>query len=510
MSMKLITILIFCAVLVGVGLSYMPRAGETEELSQNIPEVDIEPSQALADSAKHPNIVFILTDDLSLDLLQYMPHVLEMQKEGVTFNNYFVTDSLCCPSRSSIFTGRFPHDTGVFRNAGNDGGYRVFRDRGNERVTFAVSLSAAGYRTAMLGKYLNGYVPAIDPASPGWSHWTVAGFGYPEFNYNLNEDGTLVHYGKKSEDYLTDVLSRLAKRFINDSADTPFFIEVATFAPHAPYTPAPRDAGAFPGLKAPRTPSFNAEPDEDAPNWLRDKPPLSDADINTIDRDYRKRAQSVLAIDKMIGEIEEAVNKIGQENNTYFIFSSDNGYHMGEHRLMPGKMTAFDTDIHVPLIVTGPDVPAGQTVDELVENIDLCPTITELAGAKTPADVDGRSLVQLLQGKDVDDWRTAVLIEHHKPLSDSMGDPDAAPNNSGNPPTYEAIRTPTSVYVEYETDEKEFHDLGSDPDELYNTYTSLSEDEKNRLHAQLLDIKKCHNADSCWAAETSGHDSARN
>ncbi|HVY54129.1 MAG TPA: sulfatase-like hydrolase/transferase, partial [Thermodesulfobacteriota bacterium] len=328
--------------------------------------------------------------------------------------------------------------------------------------------------------------------------------------YNLQEDGTLVHYGKKPEDYLTDVLSRLAKRFIKDSADTPFFIEVATFAPHAPYKPAPRDADAFPGLKAPRTPSFDAEPDASAPNWLQDKPPLSDADIHTIDRDYRKRAQSVLAVDKMIGEIEDAVHEIGQENNTYFIFSSDNGYHMGEHRLMPGKMTAFDTDIHVPLIVTGPDVPAGLTVDELAENIDLCPTITELAGAKTPADVDGRSLVPLLLGQEVDSWRTAVLIEHHKPLKDSMGDPDAAPDNSGNPPTYEALRTPTSVYVEYATDEKEFHDLSSDPDELHNTYLSLSEDETSRLHAQLLGIKECHNAASCWAAETSRSGSIRN
>ncbi|HVY54833.1 MAG TPA: sulfatase-like hydrolase/transferase, partial [Thermodesulfobacteriota bacterium] len=195
MSRKRISILIFCAVLMVIGPGYMPRAGAAEEsitknpdhgqaensrmVAQEEPQTDPDPapeadtatSQGLTNSAKHPNIVFILTDDLSLDLLQYMPHVLEMQKEGATFNNYFVTDSLCCPSRSSIFTGRFPHDTGVFRNTGSDGGYRVFRDRGNERVTFAVSLSEAGYRTAMLGKYLNGYIPAIDPVSPGWSHW---------------------------------------------------------------------------------------------------------------------------------------------------------------------------------------------------------------------------------------------------------------------------------------------------------------------------------------------------
>src|ERR1035441_4446387 len=135
-----------------------------------------------------PNIIFILTDDLAMNLVQFMPHVLAMQKNGVTFSHYFVTDSLCCPSRSSIFTGRYPHDTGVFKNVGNDGGYLIFRSRGNEQTTFAVALSAAGYRTAFLGKYLNGYEPAQHSAGPGWTHWNVAGNGYPEFNYALNQD----------------------------------------------------------------------------------------------------------------------------------------------------------------------------------------------------------------------------------------------------------------------------------------------------------------------------------
>src|SRR5579859_165298 len=129
------------------------------------------PPQSHAAAPGSPNIVFVLTDDLAINLVQYMPHVLEMQKDGVTFSNYFVTDSLCCPSRSSIFTGRYPHDTGVFKNVGNEGGYIVFKQRGNEQSTFAVSLTAAGYRTAFLGKYLNGYEPRQHSAGPGWSHW---------------------------------------------------------------------------------------------------------------------------------------------------------------------------------------------------------------------------------------------------------------------------------------------------------------------------------------------------
>ncbi len=432
-----------------------------------------------------------------------MPHVLTMQKDGVTFANYFVTDSLCCPSRSSIFTGRYPHDTGVFRNTGEDGGYSAFRNHGNERATFATALSAAGYRLAMLGKYLNGYRPLADPVAPGWISWAVAGNGYPEFNYRLNQDGKVFRYGNKPTDYLTDVLSGLAVRFINEAANTPFLIEIATFAPHAPYTPAPRDAGALPGLRAPRTPAFNAAPDANAPKWLSSHPPLSDADMASIDRDFRKRAQSVLAVDKMIGELQAAVAAIGQEKNTYFIFSSDNGYHMGEHRLMPGKMTAYDTDIHVPLIITGPGVLAGRIVEEITENIDLCPTFTELGGAAAPAAVDGRSLVPLLHGQEVAEWRAAALVEHHGPLRDRK-DPDAPAVRSGNPTTYEAIRTRTSVYVEYADGEKEYHDRVADPDELRNTFSSLPSEEKTSLHAALDAIVNCHDAKSCLAAGRGG------
>jgi N-acetylglucosamine-6-sulfatase len=460
------------------------------------------PSVAAA-TGRRPNIVFILTDDLAWNLVAYMPRVLAMQKAGTTFANYFVTDSLCCPSRSSIFTGRYPHDTGVFRNTGEDGGYLVFRDRGHENATFAKWLSAVGYRTAMLGKYLNGYLPARHPPAPGWSSWAVAGNGYPEFNYNLNQDGRIVHHGSAPDDYLTDVLSGLAVRFIKQAGDTPFLLEVATFAPHAPYTPAPRDADALPGLRAPRTPAFNAAPDADAPKWLLGHPELSAADMAMIDGDFRKRAQSALAVDRMIGELQSAVAAIGQENNTYFVFSSDNGYHMGEHRLMPGKMTAFDEDIRVPLIVTGPGVPAGVVLDEIVDNVDLCPTFAELGGAAVAANVDGRSLVPLLRGQPGAQWRGVALVEHRGPHRDPT-DPDAPAARSGNPTTYEAIRALTSVYIEYDDGEREYHDLVTDPQELRNTFRLLSAAQKAALHATLEAVKNCHDAASCQVAERSG------
>ncbi|GAB3934338.1 hypothetical protein GCM10027614_07170 [Micromonospora vulcania] len=194
------------------------------------------------------NIIFVLTDDLAWNLVQYLPQVRQLQNEGVTFTNYTVTDSLCCPSRSSILTGKLPHNTGVFTNGGADGGFAVFKGRGNENRTFATALQGKGYRTAFLGKYLNGYLPAdtqggaLPYVPPGWSEWYVAGNGYPEYNYDLNENHTVVHYGSAPADYLTNVLSRKGKDFIQRSAaaGTPFLLEVSTFAPHSPFTPPTR------------------------------------------------------------------------------------------------------------------------------------------------------------------------------------------------------------------------------------------------------------------------------
>lgn len=470
------------------------------------------PAPAPPAGARRPNFVFILTDDLALNLVQYMPRVLKMQQDGVTFANYFVTDSLCCPSRSSIFTGRYPHDTGIYRNVGADGGYLGFVRRGHEQTTFATALAGAGYHTAMLGKYLNGYQPQRNPAAPGWSEWNVAGNGYAGFNYDLNQNGKIVHYANRPADYMTDVLSAGAVNFIKQqTSDTPFMIEVATFAPHAPYTPAPRDADAFPGLRAPRAPGFNAAPDAAAPKWLTAHSELSEIDVAMIDNAFRKRAQSVQAIDAMIGELQQAVAAIGAADNTYFVFSSDNGYHMGEHRLMPGKMTAYDTDIHVPLIVTGPGVPAGRTVEEIVQNVDLCPTFTELGFAAASANVNGRSLAPLLRGEKPEEWRTVALVEHRGPIR-NLADPDLpdlrfapriqeAVRRAGNPITYEAIRSATALYVEYADGEKEYHDLVADPYELLNTYASLPVDRKEALHATLDAVQNCHDAVSCRAAE---------
>ncbi|HZC52244.1 MAG TPA: sulfatase-like hydrolase/transferase, partial [Mycobacterium sp.] len=296
----------------------------------------------------------VLTDDLSTNLVRYMPHVRALTAAGMSFTNYTVTDSLCCPSRSSIFTGRFPHNTGVFTNQGTDGGSGAFQLHGDPELTFALALQRAGYRTAMMGKYLNGYSPSsasgyTDPTqigwpgtpapggnyvAPGWTTWAVEGNGYPEFDYDLNYNHRVLHFGDAPSDYGVQTLDRLGQRFIAHSAaaDKPFLLEVSTFAPHAPYTPAYSDRDLFPGLGAPRTPAWNTTP-RHAPNWLAGHDPLTSKQVSVIDHSFRRRAQAVQSVDRAVGHLRDQLRRSGQLSNTVFVFTSDNGYHLGEYRL---------------------------------------------------------------------------------------------------------------------------------------------------------------------------------
>ncbi|MEV4642465.1 sulfatase [Actinoplanes sp. NPDC049548] len=444
------------------------------------------------------NVVLVLTDDLSANLVQYMPNVQALTRDGTTFSQYTVTDSLCCPSRSSILTGRLPHNTGVFTNSGDDGGFHVFQ-REQERDTFATTLQKRGYRTAMMGKYLNGYLPGEHGVRPGWTEWDVAGAGYNEYDYNLNENGTVKHYGKAPGDYLTTVIEGKATSFVTAAAeaDEPFLLEVATFTPHGPYTPAPQDEQAFPGLKAPRGPNFDKLP-TDAPEWLAGREPLTAGEIAKIDTAYRKRAQSVLSIDRMIGNLRQTLRKSGVADRTVVVFSSDNGFHLGEHRLTAGKQTAFDHDVHVPLVMAGPGVRKGATVDATVQNIDLRPTFEELGGATPGPAVDGRSLVPLLRDGRAADWRTIGLIEHHGPV-DAADDPDKQAPASGNPPTYSTLRGPGFTYVEYEGGATEYYDRTTDPDELVNSAAKLPAERATQLHDALDKLRACRGEGACRA-----------
>ncbi len=223
-----------------------------------------------------PNFVFVVTDDLSWNLVSHMPHVLAMERAGMTLSRYYVVDSLCCPSRSAIFTGEYPHDNGVFTNAGSDGGYFAFNQHGDQRKSFAMALHDVGYRTAMMGKYLNQYAPAYPRRARLGRVGCRRERRLRRVRLHAEPErpaGPLRPRG--ASDYLTDVLAAKAGTFIDSAATSgqPFMLEVATFAPHAPYTPAPRYAHAAQQLTYPKTPAYGRPP---APATVAQGPSVPD------------------------------------------------------------------------------------------------------------------------------------------------------------------------------------------------------------------------------------------
>jgi arylsulfatase A-like enzyme len=463
------------------------------------------PTAPAPESAARPNIVLVLVDDLSMNLVPYMPNVRKLQQDGTTFTNYTVTDSLCCPSRASLFKGQFPHNTGIVKNHGSDGGFLLFHSRGQERSTFATDLQGAGYRTAFLGKYLNEYQPGIRMGGsrpyvpPGWDQWFVGGNAYDNFGYRLNENGRVVSYGSKPKDYLTDVLATKAANFISTTAATgrPFMIEVSTYAPHHPYTPAPRDANLFPGLRAPRTAAWDRVPENSV--WLAGKPKLTRAQKLRLDEEFRLRVQSVQSVDRMIGNLRSTLTRAGVADRTVVVFTSDNGYHMGEYALPSGKQTAFDTDVNVPLVVAGPGIGAGRTAPQVVANIDLRPTFADWAGLPAPPEADGRSITPLLSGTAPAEWRHGTLIEHHDPATDPR-DPDYEKDSVNIPPSYDALRTATFTYIEYVDGAVEYFDRTTDPDMLRNVAGTLSPERLTALRTAVRGLATCVGAEACWTA----------
>ena len=454
--------------------------------------------------------MFVLTDDLAWNLIRFMPNVRALQQDGMTFTNYTVTDSLCCPSRASIFTGKFPHDTHVFQNDGPNGGMTQFVKRGEQTNTFANSLFDHGYRTGFIGKYLNGYDPYFTPfghrdgpsgayVPPGWSWWNGVGWGYNEYNYSIANGHSIERFGHKPVDYLTTVMRKRGLRFVqsNAAAHTPFFLELATFAPHAPYVPAPQDVGTFKGLRAPRAPSYDRLPSP-APKWLAGRPPLTAAQKTSLDHIFEKRVESAQAVDRMVGALRARLLIDGLAKKTVFVFSSDNGLHLGDYRLGAGKLTAYNTDARVPLIVAGPGIRPGSTNPAVTENIDLRPTFEELSGAPTSPTEEGRSLVPLFHGQKVP-WRTIAGIEHQHPTPDSS-DPDKQSKFSGNPPSYDAIRAAKWIYVRYSTGDREYYNLTTDPYELHNLGPALSPARVAALDALVNGLTTCHGAAQCWSA----------
>lgn len=484
-------------------------------------------------TGRPPNIVFLLTDDLDAAELEYMPHVKELiGGAGASFSNYFVNVSLCCPSRTTTLRGQYSHNSGVLTNGGTNGGFETAYQLGIEKDTIATTLQSAGYQTALFGKYLNGYPRTAGDTyiPPGWNEWdsAVKGNAYGEFNYTLNENGKLVNYGRKPEDYGTDVYVNKAANFIQTSAQQgkPFFEYLAVYAPHGPATPAPRHANLFPDARAPRTPDYNEADVSDKPAYISERPPLTDQQQKNTDALYRKRLQSLQAVDEGVVKLVDQLKASGQLDNTYFVFASDNGFHLGQHRLAQGKQTPYEEDIRLPFLVRGPGINAGTTVDALVGNVDLSPTFAAMAGVQPPAFTDGRSLLPLATGKPgaTDGWRQSYLLEHWTEKSTGTtpttkqqeetgigadgvqteppdGDQeDVAPGGGGGRrskaavsgiPEFQGIRTAKYTYIEYETGEKELYDIAADPYELDNKAATADPALLDSLHARLDDLRTC-------------------
>ncbi len=467
-------------------------------------------------TSERPNVILILTDDLDARLLEEHPadysNLGRLAAEGATFENAFVTDPLCCPSRATILRGQYAHNHEILGNWWPQGGSRKFRDLGREGSTVATWLQDEGYRTVLIGKYMNGYEGTRVP--PGWSDWYAIAGDYR--STRLNENGEITYYDPERH-HLDDVLAERAAGYVRRAAgdDPPFFMWLGTQAPHAPATPAPRHQGAFAGVSLPKPPSFDEGDVSDKPDWISDNPPLERRWSASMEDLYRERLRSLLAVDEMVGRLTNALRKGGELENTYIFFTSDNGYHMGTHRLTTGKWTAYEEDIRVPLIVRGPGVPEGKKLEHLVLNNDLAPTFAELGGAEAPSFVDGRSVVPLLgdEPPSSEDWRQAFLVEAATELGGTEADPtvdDGSPELplSGDPlpegrwghPGLEALRTVDRLYVEYGSGERELYDLREDPYQLENRYERADPDLVQSAERRLEALRGCAAA-TCRTAE---------
>jgi arylsulfatase A-like enzyme len=430
------------------------------------------------------NVILIDTDDMNVADLFVMRNTLSLLgAKGTSFRNSYASLPLCCPSRATQLTGQYAHNHGVI----TDQQYGQL-DNSN---TLAVWLQRAKYRTAMVGKYLNGYgVVNRREVPPGWTEWygLTGGSDQHRYGFKLNENGKVRHYGRSARNYIDYVLGSKANDVLKRWAISPrpFFLYYNPTNPHGesgtPFwstrdpEPAPQYLGAFGDITAPRSPNFDEPNVSDKPQMIRDIPRFSDVQLADLDRRYRGRLESLLSVDDEIARLVNLVRKYGDKRKTVFIFTSDNGLELGSHRIF-FKNFLYEEGERVPLIIRGPGFPQNAVREQLVANIDLAPTITELTRTLPGRTVDGISLVPL------------------------ANDPSQAANRdllfeSPDVGAYGIRRGPWK-YNLWDTGEEELYNLDEDPYEL----TSLHKDPslatlRAELRARLLQLRTCAGA-SC-------------
>jgi arylsulfatase A-like enzyme len=401
---------------------------------------------------KRLNVVVILSDDERSDGTPVMRNVQKLlAAHGVTFTDMHVTTSICAPSRASILTGQYSHHTGVVQNFDK----RPFSEQSND---LPVWLHDAGYQTALVGKYLNSQTGLSKTGiAPGWDDWQVMDSTPMEayYNYTLNDNGRLERYGNKPSDYSTTVLAKKAVQFIH-GARHPFFLYFAPVAPHLPAIPAKQDQGKLENIAPLHDPAFNQRNVSKEPWRYWHKDLLSAAAQLYINHVRIRQEESLLALDRSVRSVVQALKARHELKRTVIVYTSDNGFLWGEHRL-GGKVWPFEESTHVPLIIRAPWTTTPRRNSQPVLNIDLASTISELTGVTPGLPQDGRSLVPFLHGQQIP-WRHAFLEEY---LGKDL-------LHKGGPPPYIAVQTKRNLYVQYKNGWRELYDLKKDPWELNN------------------------------------------
>jgi N-acetylglucosamine-6-sulfatase len=520
---------------------------------------------AQSSATQKPSFVVIQIDDATLDQLyaslnvggidvQAMPYTLSLiANRGITFNRYYVPYPLCCPSRVSLLTGRYAHNHNVRGNVPPNGGFTGFKARQAYSHNLAPWLQAAGYRTIHIGKFLNGY--GDEPfdegkdVPPGWSAWHSvlrADTNHYFYGYTLNDNGVLDgpfgdpgswdtrEYGERDDFgcptaplngkpcfYETDVFNRIAsEELYGTSPEQPFYLQLDYTAPHGDFRrpagpePATRHYNTFAGAPYPhdRSQGFNEGSVNDKPRFIREAPYLSLNEIHTYRVYYQKALESLRSVDEGVKQVVDTLGGLSRLRNTYIIFTSDNGFFYGEHRLTGGKFIAYEPATHLPLLIRGPGIKPGTSTGELAANIDIAPTILELAGASADKSIDGRSLVPYMKDPALRS-RRPILFESFVETADveANGQPTApaeraraaaraSSSSSGDasasivapPKDYLGIRLGPYKYIEWPSGEKELYDITKDPYELNNVVRvrNLSPI-RAFLHAQLVRLEAC-------------------
>ncbi len=472
-----------------------------------------------------PNIVMFTTDDQTFRDMSVMPKTQALiGNAGATFLKAFASDPLCCPSRVTVQTGEYAHNTGVLGNTPPAGGYSSFNDRND----LPVWLQSVGYRTVHIGKMPNGFADKGDTyVPPGWGPFPTKGefYGFvgPPSNYTdfeLDENGVPHQY--TPDDYSTTVYADLAVKAIDRAATAPFsssplYMQVQFFAPHDPATPEPKYANAFATTPLPIDGSFNEKNVKDKPGWIRKIRRFGPGLIAKIQARYQHRLETLLSVDDAVERIVAELSAKGMLGNTYLIFTSDQGFMQGQHRLHQGKFVAYDPSTQVPLLVRGPGIPAGSQPRALVWNGDITSSILQISGARAGLPQDGRSFLPYAIDPNKRSTRpilfetgppgstfepgvgTAASSRHRVRLSTYVKNLDldhtAQIARTISAPRYRGIRTGRYLLVKYSDGSREMYDLSVDPLEDHSVWkNSRYAPVRKWLLKHLKDLVLCKGA----------------